>query len=124
MGGRGAFLNSSGGNFHFVEKGKVYHSIGLVDGVKVLLQDKGASKAPEMSHSANRIYAIVQNQALKHIAYYDENHNQIACIDFLHSHRGIKPHQHFNLNHCDDGIPATKEQFSLAAKIRREFHLK
>lgn len=124
MGSRGAFVDISLGDFHFKKDGKTYSSIGEVDGVKVLVRDKGSSKAPEFSHTENRIYAVIQNGELKHLTWYDENHNQSVSIDFLHPHKGVQPHKHFYLDHSGPGIPITKEELALANKIRRRFNVK
>lgn len=128
MGSRGAFVDVDMNNFMFVENGQLYYSIGSLNSnsnVKVLIQKDGSVKAPEFSHTANRIYAIVQNGALKHLAYYD-SHNQHICIDFLHAHKGVMPHVHINLEHSKNapGLSPTKEQLELAKKIKKEFHLK
>ena len=80
MGSRGAFVNVSTGNFTFVEGGKRYYSIGSLSSdsnVKVLLQSEGTVKAPEYSHTADRVYAVVQNGLLKHISFYDKNHKKL-----------------------------------------------
>lgn len=74
MGSRSSFKDVKAKNFSFVEGGKTYRSIGGFDNVKILVKESGSVKAPEFSHTANRIYAIVQNGALKHLAYCDENH--------------------------------------------------
>lgn len=124
MGSRGSFVNISLGDFRFKEDGKTYSSIGEVDGVKVLVREKGSSKAPEFSHTENRIYAVIQNGELKHLTWYDENHNQSVSIDFLHPHKGVQPHKHFYLDHSGPGIPITKEELALANKIRRRFNVK
>ena len=50
MGSRGAFVNVNTKDFTFVDDGQTYHSIGEVDGVKVLVRDKGSVKAPDYSH--------------------------------------------------------------------------
>ena len=70
MGSRGAFQDVDTGKFNFVENGQNYHAVGGVDGVQVILQNSGAVKAPEYSHSAERAYAIVQNGKLKHLSFY------------------------------------------------------
>lgn len=124
MGGRGAFVDVSAGDFNFVEGGQTYKSIGEVEGVKVLMKTSGSVKAPEFSHTENRTYAIVQDGALKHISFYDENHRQVASIDLQHSHFGVQPHKHFNLDHNDKGIPITKEEQKLIDTIRRRYNLK
>lgn len=124
MGSRGAFVNVDIGNFDFVEDGQTYHSIGEVDGIKILVRDSGSVKAPELSHTQNSAYAIIQDGYLKHLAWYDEEHNQKVCIDFLHSHKGLKPHKHLNLDHSDQGISPTDKELEFANKIRRRFNLK
>ncbi len=123
MGGRGSFETVDEGKFNFTEGGQTFHSIGEVDGVKVLVRDKGAVKAPEYSHTAGRTYAIVQNGKLKHVTFYDENHKQSVSIDLMHSHYGLTPHKHFNLDHSDKGIPLSKKEVQLVNKIRRRFSL-
>ena len=124
MGSRGSFINIYSNNFNFVDGGQTYHSVGEVEGVKVLIRDSGSSKAPEYSHTANRVYAVIQNGALKHLTWYDENHNQSASIDFLHNHDGLKPHKHLNLDHSGKAYPVSKDELALANKIRRRFNLK
>ena len=124
MGSRGAFQDVNNGNFNFVEGGQTYHSIGEVDGVKVLVKTSGSVKAPEYSHTDNREYAIVQNGMLKHLTFYDENHKQTVSIDLAHSHNGLQPHKHLNLNHNDKGIAITKEEQALVDKICRRYNLK
>ena len=120
MGSRGAFVDVNAGNFTFVDGGKNYMSIGMIDNVKVLVQTSGAVKAPEYSHSANRIYAIIQNGQLKHIAFYDKNHNQVKSIDLMHKHNGLIPHVHYNLKHgANDGKPLTSEDIKLIKKIKK-----
>ena len=100
MGGRGSFINADSGNFAFREGGQTYFAIGSIgDEIKVLERRGTSVKAPEISHSANRIYAIIQKGELKHIAFYNENHDQVKCIDFQHSHGEIKPHVHHDLYH-------------------------
>lgn len=124
MGGRGAFVDVSSGDFNFVEGGQTYQAIGEVDGVEVLIRTSGSVKAPDYSHTANRIYATVQNGTLKHLSFYDKNHNQVVSIDLQHSHHGIQPHKHLNLDHTDNGIPISKEEQALVDKIRRRYNLK
>lgn len=123
MGSRGAFEDVNAGNFNFVVGGQNYHSVGEVNEIKILVQDKGAVKAPEYSHTKNRAYAIVQNGKLKHVAFYDENHRQVTSIDLQHSHHGLMPHKHLNLDHSDVGIPITMEEERLIKKIRRVYGL-
>lgn len=66
-----------------------------IDGVKVIVRDKGSVKAPEFSHTANRIYAVVQDGKLKHL----------------------------NLDHSDSGIPLSAEEEKLVKKIKRRIGL-
>ena len=88
MGARGAFVDVNMEDFTFVEGGQQYQSIGMSGEVKVLIQTKGGVKAPEFSHTPNRVYAVVQDGKLKHIAYYDDKHKQAVSIDLLHEHKG------------------------------------
>ena len=124
MGSRGAFENVETGNFNFVEGGQTFRSIGEYDGVKVLVRDSGSVKAPEYSHTANRIYAIVQEGALKHLTFYDENHNQSVSIDLLHSHHGLMPHKHYKLDHTDNGIPLSDSEMVMIKTLKRRFNLR
>ena len=85
MGSRGAFEDVNSGNFSFVDGGQHYMSLGSLSNdpnVKVLIQDSSNVKAPEFSHTPGRIYAIVKEGVLKHLAYYDEDHKQAVSIDF------------------------------------------
>lgn len=128
MGSRGAFVDVDLGYFTFVENGQKYFSIGALSSntnIKVLIQKEGSVKAPEFSHTADRIYAIVQGGALKHLSYYNE-HNQHITVDLLHPHKGVQPHIHIDLNHNKNspGVPPTAEQSELIKKIKKEFHLK
>ncbi|MGN0554154.1 MAG: hypothetical protein ACI4I1_12280 [Oscillospiraceae bacterium] len=79
-------------------------------------------KAPEYSHTPGRIYAVVKEGILKHLAYYDENHNQTVSIDLAHEHNGVKPHRHVYLQHNknDPGVPPTDAELKL---IKKEFNL-
>jgi hypothetical protein len=111
MGSRGAFVNVSTGDFSFVEGGQRYYSVGTLStdsNIKVLIQKSGAVKAPEYSHTADRVYAVVQNGMLKHVSFYDENHNQTKSIDLLHTHGKdrVKPHIHYNYPVTDVLSPA------------------
>ena len=122
MGGRGNFVNANAGNFAFKEGEQTYFTIGSIDDEIIVLERRGTSvKAPEMSHSANRIYAVVQKKELKHIAFYDENHNQVRCIDFGHEHgwNHVKPHVHFNLQHIEEpGTSPSSEDMVLYEKVQ------
>lgn len=124
MGSRGAFVNVNTKDFTFVDDGQTYHSIGEVDGVKVLVRDKGSVKAPDYSHTKNRVYAVIQNGSLKHLSWYDDDHNQRVSIDFLHPHKGVQPHKYIYLDHTGPGIPITEKELELANKIRRRFNVK
>ncbi len=120
MGSRGAFISVESGDFNFVENGKRYETIGIIDDIQILTMGNVKNvKAPEYSHSSNRIYVIVKNGQLKHIAFYDENHKQIKVIDLEHKHCGIKPHIHYNMDHSDSGIHLSKEDCDLINKIKR-----
>jgi hypothetical protein len=129
MGSRGAFVDVNINDFAFLEGGQHYKSLGLLStnpNVKIIIQDSNNVKAPDYSHTAGRIYAIVKNGILKHVAYYDEFHKQAVCIDLVHSHKGVKPHRHVYLNHDkkEPGIPPTRAEALLIAKIKKEYHLK
>ena len=129
MGSRGAFVDVNKGNFDFKEGGQHYKSLGVLNSnhnVKVLVQDSNNVKAPEYSHTAGRIYAIVKDGRLKHLAYYDDNHKQSVSIDFEHPHQGIVPHRHVYMSHnkTDPGVPPTAAEKALIKKIKKEFHLK
>ena len=129
MGSRGAFVDVSTGNFAFKEGGQHYKSLGTLSSnpnVKVIIQDSSNVKAPEYSHTAGRIYAIVKDGALKHLAYYDENHNQAVSIDFAHAHNGVQPHRHVYMSHNKDdpGISPTPAEKRLIRRIKKEFHLR
>ncbi len=90
----------------------------------MLIQTKGSVKAPEFSHTANRIYAIVQRGAIKHLAFYDENHRQSACIDFGHTHGGLRPHKHLYLDHTSQAANLNAKDKKLIAKLKRRYILK
>ncbi len=129
MGSRGAFVDVNSGNFSFIAGGQHYKSIGVLSNnpnVKIIVQDSSNVKAPEYSHTPERIYAVVKYGALKHVAYYDENHKQAISIDFAHAHKGVKPHRHIYMSHNknDPGIPPTAEEKRLIKQIKKEFHLK
>lgn len=124
MGGRGAFCNVDMGDFRFKENGKTYTTVGMIDGVKVLVKTtKGSVPAPLYSHSKDSVYAIVQGNLLKYVAYYGQNHKQHICIDLLHKHKALQPHKHIDLNHKDGGIPLTQKELDLIKKIKRRFNL-
>ena len=58
MGSRGAYEDVDKNNFTFKEGKQLYHSFAIFENVKMLTQASGAVKAPEISHTENRIYAI------------------------------------------------------------------
>lgn len=129
MGSRGAFVDVNTGNFSFKEGGQHYKSIGVLSNnpnVKIIVQDSSNVKAPEYSHTAGRIYAVVKDGALKHVAYYDENHKQAVSIDLAHPHKGVQPHRHVYLSHDKNspGIPPTSTESKLIKQIKKEFKLK
>lgn len=125
MGARGAFVDVNMDNFTFVEGGQQYQSIGMSGEVKVLIQTKGGVNAPEFSHTPNRVYAVIQDGKLKHIAYYDDKHKQAVSIDLLHEHKGVKPHRHEYMSHNknDPGIPLTPAEMALIRRIKKEYGL-
>lgn len=129
MGSRGAFADVDKGDFTFKAGGQLYNSIGSLKGnpnVKILVQNTSNVKAPEYSHTAGRVYAIVKDGYLKHLAFYDENHKQAVSIDLLHPHRGVMPHRHSYLNHDKNapGVSPTKKEWEVINAIKKEFHLK
>lgn len=129
MGSRGAFIDVNINEFTFVDGGQHYNSIGCLSSdsnVKVIIQDSNNVKAPEYSHTENRIYAVVKNGELKHLAYYDESHKQSVSIDLSHEHKGVKPHRHIYLCHDKNapGTLPTAEETALIKKIKKEFHLR
>lgn len=129
MGSRGAFVDVNTGNFSFKEGGQHYKSIGVLSSdpnVKVIIQDSSNVKAPEFSHTPGRIYAIVKEGMLKHVAYYDENHKQAVSIDLGHPHKGVQPHRHVYLSHDKNspGVPPTDAEAKLIKQIKKEFKLK
>jgi len=125
MGARGAFVDVNMDDFTFVAGGQQYQSIGMSGEVKVLLQTRGGVKAPEYSHTANRVYAVLQDGKLKHVAYYDDKHKQAVSIDLLHEHKGVRPHRHEYMSHNknDPGIPPTAAEMALIRRIKKEYGL-
>lgn len=123
MGGRGAFVNVNTGDFRFVENGQKYHSVGEVDGIKILVQSSGSVSAPFYSHTANRMYATIQKGELKYITKYDDNHNKMYSIDLLHNHNGLRPHKHLGNDHTT-AYKLSDDEIKIVNKIRREFNLK
>lgn len=139
MGSRGSFVDIDKGDFTFVEGGQTFRKVAMVDDVVVLERFEGGVKAPDYSHSADRIYAVIQTQKaknkktgeyetvtrLKQLAFYDKNHDQKISVDFGHPHTGVRPHIHIDRIHDKNvpGIPPTKEQLELANKIIRRLKL-
>lgn len=128
MGSRGAFVDVDTGNFAFKEGSQHYKALGTLKdnpNVKVIIQDSKNVKAPEYSHTSNRIYAIVKEGTLKHLAFYDENHRQAVSIDFAHEHKGVKPHRHVYLQHDKNapGVPPTDSENDIIKRIKKEFNL-
>lgn len=128
MGSRGAFVDVKTGKFDFVDNGQHYMSLGTLSSdsnVKILIQDSNNVKAPEYSHTPGRIYAIIKDGKLKHLAYYDNTHKQAVSIDFAHEHKGVKPHRHIYLSHNkkDPGVPPTASEMKLIKKIKKEYGL-
>lgn len=124
MGGRGAFKNIDSKDFTFVEGGQTYVKVGEVAGVEVLIRKgKLSVKAPEYSHSASKIYAILQDGEIKHLSFYDENHKQVKLIDFMHTHgiNHVKPHVHFNMTHVknEPGTSPSVEDYAIIEKINK-----
>ena len=129
MGSRGSFVNVDKGDFTFIEGGQHYKSLGTLKGnpnVKIIVQDSNNVVAPVFSHTEGRIYAVVKNGVLKHLAYYDKEHKQAVSIDFLHEHHGVKPHRHEYMNHDknSEGHPPTQDEWTLIKQIKKEYHLK
>ena len=129
MGSRGAFVDVDAGNFSFVEGGQHYLTVGELTSnpnVQIIIQDSNNVKAPEFSHTPGRIYAVVKDGALKHLAYYDDTHKQAVSIDLAHAHKGVQPHRHVYLSHDknDPGVPPTAAEMALIEKIKKEFQLR
>jgi len=105
-------------------KGKHHNSIPAIS--IIVYQDSNSVKAPEFSHTAGRVYAVVKDGVLKHLAYYDEKHQQAVSIDFCHPHKKVQPHRHVHMSHNknDPGISPTPEELKLANRIKKEFNLK
>lgn len=124
MGSRGAYEDVNKNNFTFKEGKQLYHAFAIFENVKMLTQASGAVKAPELSHTENRIYAIISDNRLKHLAFYDQNHKQAVCIDLQQAHKGVIPHKHIDLQHKNDpGIPITSNEQALINRIKRRYNL-
>lgn len=123
MGGRGSFVNVSAGDFHFLLGGQEYISLATIDNnIKIIVKVGGNTKsvpAPLYSHTAGRIYATVKDGKLKYISFYDENHVQYKTIDFSHSHGGVVPHVHFDLNHDPKlpGVPPSSDDWGVINSV-------
>ena len=128
MGSRGAFVNVSLRDFTFNTgvgaNQQTYKTVGVIDGVHVIVQDKGLSvKAPEYSHTANRTYAVIQGGKLKHLSFYDENHVLVKVIDFGHVHDNKKPHVHYNSMHTGMSDIPTEQDWKIINKIKRRYSI-
>lgn len=113
MGGRGSFIDVDNNDFAFREGGQTYFSVGTIgNNIKILERPRYSVKAPEYSHTENRIYVILQNGKLKHIAFYNEKHELIKSIDFMHQHDNLQPHVHHDVNHVEGTVskPNSEEQ--------------
>ena len=121
MGGRGSFLDVNTNNFMFKEGGQTFVTRQTIAGVKIIEKIDGRSVGvPQFSHSANSVYAVIQNGVLKHITFYDENHNQVRSIDLLHKHNKMIPHVHINLEHIEPAYPPTQKDIKLINRIKKE----
>lgn len=69
-------------------------------------QTFGAVKSPEYLHSLNSTYAVIQNEKLKHLTFYDENHRQVKSIDFsnLHVKNKVVSYVHYNMAHNNEPV--------------------
>lgn len=128
MGSRGAFVNVGLRDFTFNtglrSNQQTYKTVGVIDGVHIIVQDKGLSvKAPEFSHTANRKYAVIQEGKLKHLSFYDENHVLIKVIDFGHVHDNKKPHVQYNSLHIGKSDSPTAQDWKLIKKIARKYSI-
>ena len=126
MGSRGSFVNVGLRDFTFTtgsgSNQQTYKTVGVIDGVHIIVQDKGLSvKAPEFAHTANRKYAVIQEGKLKHLSFYDENHVLIKVIDFGHVHDNKKPHVHYNSLHTGKSDSPTAQDWKLIKKIARRY---
>ena len=126
MGSRGAFIDINIGNFVFKEGGQIYHTIGIEDGIKYIIQDDhhGGKKVPDYSHSENTIYALIDNGEIKSIGIYD-NHNKIKSIDLTHDHfeptlnKLLHHHYHTDLFHKEPAHELSDEDIKLVKKIKK-----
>lgn len=125
MGSRGAFLNINSGDFRFICGGQIYNTIGFdkTNNVKYLIQTSGSIKAPDYSHSPNRIYAIFDNKGkIKTIGVY-ANHIKIKSIDLGHTHyeptlgKTLFAHCHTDLYHREPAKELDKSDWELVNSI-------
>ena len=126
MGGRGSFIDVKHDDFSFVENGQKYHTIGVVDKVKIIVKDpkfKESVNQPYFSHSPNSVYATVQDGLLKYITFYGSDHKIVKEIDLQHRHEVVMPHKHPNGNHTVYE-KLTKEENELVDKIKKICGLK
>lgn len=113
MGGRGA---SSGTSKKGNPYGSQYKTL-LVDGnVKYISKKMSNAEALMETQTKGRVYALVNNSAVKSVIYFDNNLMRMKTIDLNHSHNGIMPHVHHGYFHNEfDGAKGasklnTKEQ--------------
>ena len=95
-----------------------------------MLQEKGYKVIPTIQWALEDTYDIcfsgVEKGSVIIISTLGCIHNkdtfinkQIKVIDFEHSHHGIKPHIHYNLDHTDKGIALSQDDKDLIKKIKR-----
>ncbi|MCD8209775.1 MAG: hypothetical protein LUC31_03040 [Coprobacillus sp.] len=128
MGGRGAFADSNNQNFTFVEGGQTYRTIKKYKGFETIekIDQTKNTAIPFYSHSGSNIYVVVQQNKIKNITVYGENHNVVTSIDFYKKHHGVIPHTHPHGIHTNDGpgIPPTEEEWKLIRYIKKKTRLK
>ncbi len=127
MGGRGAFVNVDLKDFRFNNgsgvKQQTFKTIGEIDGIQVIVQDKGFSVGPpRFSHTANRIYAVIQKGKLKYLVFY-ENHMFVKAIDFGHEHGKLNPHVHYDYTHKGEYGPPTEKDNEIINKIKKWYSI-
>ncbi|WP_029906078.1 hypothetical protein [Mycoplasmopsis opalescens] len=125
MGGRGSFKNVDCGDFSFVKEGKLYNTLEIIYGLKIIKKIRsGPLAAPIYSHHKFDKYVVIEANKIKHIIFFDETHKQHKIIDFGHKHglNKISPHVHFNLIHKKDemAIEPNKKDKRLISRITRK----
>ena len=105
--------------------GQIYNTIGFDESsnVKYLIQSSGSIKVPDYSHTANRIYAIFDNNGnIKSIGIY-ENHIKVKSIDLGHAHyeptldKTLTAHYHTDLYHRDSAKELSESDWELVNSI-------